>query len=122
MINFDQKTLDKLKPDNILIENIVSIGPIVCLQSDVKQEFKHLVSMTIPPPPGGNKGHLNIVTIKADNSCAPVAVGYRQRNGCITANMWNLEGYVYVYSPSQIFVKHKCPQVQKIQRGRILMF
>ncbi|KAK3087865.1 hypothetical protein FSP39_011684 [Pinctada imbricata] len=66
--------------------------PIVHLYSERDVEFKHLVTMTVQPPPSGGKGHLNIVSIRKDNSCVPVSLGHRQKNGSITVNMWTLEG------------------------------
>ncbi|WAR15907.1 LRRC1-like protein, partial [Mya arenaria] len=90
IIKVQNEKLVELRQKNRLISNIISLGPIVFLKNLDTGDFNKQVTITIPAPTNLTQGHLHLMSIREDSSCAPTSSGFQHKNGYIVLKAWNL--------------------------------
>lgn len=89
--------LQHLQEENSLVSNLVSIGPILLMETSVQINFDNMIHMTIPLPHRHHtgEGHLHVVTINSNMTCTPCSSNSAEfviKNGYLTLKTWMLTG------------------------------
>ncbi|KAK7480665.1 hypothetical protein BaRGS_00028137 [Batillaria attramentaria] len=76
------------------VSNIISLGPVVFLNSLERANFTSPVTLTIPAPHRvkGQHGHLVVVSVRPDNTCVPCSTGYQSSRREVTLTTWHMMG------------------------------
>ena len=87
-----QEALLSAKKQNPLVDNLLSVGPILHIRQDRLVELNHQVTLTIPAPPAAHRGSTHILTFRENNSCTPCSSQYKDHRGYITLQTWHFSG------------------------------
>ncbi|XP_046363034.2 leucine-rich repeat-containing protein 7-like [Haliotis rufescens] len=114
VLRIKHSLLAKIKSMDRYVENLLAFGPVIYFKLLESQAvINSAVTITIPAPPEMRRGHLMVVTVRADNSCTPCSSGYQSAKGAVTFNAWHLTGKVAVVTKAKCKYK-ACKSVEEL--------